>query len=1359
MERWRINRAGVVNFWYYDDEEFEFEDGRLLLRGANGSGKSVTMQSLVPLLFDGNKSPERLDPFGSRARKMESYLLSDGLDVEERTGYLFVEFAKQKSDRYMTIGMGMRARRNMQMQTWYFVIKDNSRIGKNHDISLYKEIGEKIPLTQKEFENRIGKDNVYDRQGDYKREVNNNLFGFDDLSNFDELIELLIQIRSPKLSKEFKPTTMYEIMQNSLVTLSDDDLRPMSEAIESMDEIKIKIEALERSKDALKRIDFAYSRYNQAMLVLKADKYSNYLRLSKTLSGKLKDLDKIFDKNLKDLALIEENIVTRKEEERQLGMKMQSLMENDLSKLAAEKVDTKARADRLSEEIEKKREQLEDFKIREIDARNRLKKTSEEKEKTVDKIGNLLDEMMDFANSANFDEHAFMKGEYLNEEGEYSFSYHTGELNKYRRNLKESAKLLEEQERISEKNDNIMKDLDEIVKSKNKKENQVGDHERQLEEIREEYVERVFSWNKNNLVLGIDTDSLRLVSDRVYQYGDRYRFDQILDPVRFEYEKFRNEINSSISELDGKMALKKDEMLEKQKELNEIIKKQDPEPERNLSVVRNRERLVELGIAHIPLYRAFDFIKDVSDEIKGYLEGALSDMGILDALIVNPADREIVMEMDRDMADKYIFARPELLSHNLSFYLKPENDAGKIPTSLIDDVLKSIFLNESNNIHISEQGEYGFGILKGKASNDYELRYIGYQSRKRYKEILIKRMSDEINIVKTALDLLNEESTRCKDQLNKGRAEWEKFPVDDDLKFAYESLKDQKSDLDRIKREEVSIRDEAEKLFKELKEIQTRVHEKTKDIYIVKTRSAFDEAIEDMEDYSRLYSEFMSEDSRKRYILESLLHHEEQLKNCLKDIDDIIYELNQRELELKGCQGRLYNIEEELKLSNYDEIVSEMESCKARLDKIPDEFQEMFSKKSNIEASNKMIVDDREKKGNEINENEKLLNLYEKALAYELSLGYIRDFEEEGSLEKAARGAIQLYGNLLEEGRTIFDYRELLIEKQLKEMGELAEYNLKRIDLFKDKIPAGMEDEKSNIERMDIMARMSGKKVKFYEMMSLIEESIKNEGSVLSEKDRYLFEDILINSVSRQITAKIYQSEKWVKVIDQLMNDMNTSSGLSFNLKWNTKRAESEDQMSTRELVGLLKGSDELLSVEQRESLIKHFRSKIQESKNRADDASEHKSFLSVMKEILDYRKWFEFQLYYTKKGEKKKELTNNAFYTFSGGEKAMAMYVPLFSAVYAKYQGGSSDCPKVVSLDEAFAGVDEKNIEDMFKLLVELDLSFIANSQVLFGDYETVPALGIYELIRPENATFVTLIRYLWNGRVRQLVPEEMDE
>ena len=64
-----MNKMGLVDFWCYENEVFEFENGHMLLRGSNGSGKSVTMQSFIPLLLDGNKSSERLDPFGTRSKE------------------------------------------------------------------------------------------------------------------------------------------------------------------------------------------------------------------------------------------------------------------------------------------------------------------------------------------------------------------------------------------------------------------------------------------------------------------------------------------------------------------------------------------------------------------------------------------------------------------------------------------------------------------------------------------------------------------------------------------------------------------------------------------------------------------------------------------------------------------------------------------------------------------------------------------------------------------------------------------------------------------------------------------------------------------------------------------------------------------------------------------------------------------------------------------------------------------------------------------------------------------------------------------------------------------------------------------
>lgn len=144
---------------------------------------------------------------------------------------------------------------------------------------------------------------------------------------------------------------------------------------------------------------------------------------------------------------------------------------------------------------------------------------------------------------------------------------------------------------------------------------------------------------------------------------------------------------------------------------------------------------------------------------------------------------------------------------------------------------------------------------------------------------------------------------------------------------------------------------------------------------------------------------------------------------------------------------------------------------------------------------------------------------------------------------------------------------------------------------------------------------------------------------------------------------------------------------------------------------------------------------------------------MDLVRDALDYRKWFAFQMFYYRNNEGKKELTNSAFNKFSGGEKAMAMYVPLFAAVNAQYKKAENrDHPRMIALDEAFAGVDDKNISSMFRLVEDMDFDYIMNSQALWGCFETVPALHISELLRPLNSQVVTVIHYTWNGQERVL-------
>ena len=96
-DRFKPSRAGVINIWDYVDEEWAFADGRLALRGHNGSGKTKALEVLFPFVLDGMADSRRLDPFSGENRTMKSNLLFRGQESEY--GYVWMEFARARAAR------------------------------------------------------------------------------------------------------------------------------------------------------------------------------------------------------------------------------------------------------------------------------------------------------------------------------------------------------------------------------------------------------------------------------------------------------------------------------------------------------------------------------------------------------------------------------------------------------------------------------------------------------------------------------------------------------------------------------------------------------------------------------------------------------------------------------------------------------------------------------------------------------------------------------------------------------------------------------------------------------------------------------------------------------------------------------------------------------------------------------------------------------------------------------------------------------------------------------------------------------------------------------------------------------------
>lgn len=1352
--RWTIERAGLINFWYYDEEEFTFSDGKLLLRGSNGSGKSVTMQSFIPLLLDGNKSPQRLDPFGSNARKLENYLLGEDGDKDENTAYLYMEFVKPETKNCITIGLGLKAQRGKSLQSWGFAITDGRRIGQ--DFYLYKNMGEKIPLSKKELENRIGDGGrVLEGQGDYMKLVNDLLFGFDEIDEYDELVRLLVQLRSPKLSKEFKPTAVYEIMENSLQQLSEDDLRPMSEAIENMDNIKSRLEELKESKKAADRIRDAYDKYNRFIL---SDKARAYVNVQNEYEKLIKDKAEI--ENKRDAAKREfetsgQNVDELKIKQKTTQEKKKQLDAHDSIRIKERMNEIEKENSGINLEIREKEAQLDLKKSRERQLYSQVRDVTNTKEQSIKNISNKLDEMDGTSEDFAFDEHTFMRSEIERDmESPYDFGYVETRLREHAQNIETAREALKEYASKNREYDGILGELEKSRQEVEIKSKRVDEAGLLLSEVKEELIEKVYSWNNSNTALKLSKECLISLSRNINSFGEGSSFDDIISIVRGEYNHYEGEGNKKLSHLRFIEENFKKEQKSIEDEINEWKNKKDPEPERNERVIMNRKKLEAEGIPYIPLYKAVDFIRELSDETRGRLEEALVDMGLIDALIIPPSYKNKVLEMDINMADKYIFPSPKYLMHDLSELLKPENIEVKGITSAdIDNVLKSILLDEGTT-YLNEDGEYGIGIIRGKTSRNYSAKFIGASARKSFREQMILELTEKYSLRQQEIDGIKGEAEKIIKELRILGEEFGTFPKSTDITTAVHELKDAEFNLRKAKEELVIWEGREKTAYEGLKEIQQKVYELTHKINLKADIEIYSEAYEASKEYREMLFQLKEFHTKLIQSIENLGRLNEEREGLETDIENLISDISIKERKQKELKALYEGLSGQLKLSNYEEVEKEIEECLRILDEIPPLLESEIDKRAKMENEYKRSIDEISGKNREIGQKSELLEVYRASFVEEYNLKCVEEpVENEDNYKSAQRIIREIKFN---DKYQRDDYINQLYAKFQENSQYLREYIVKIDNIFEKQYEEENQeiaDALSKSKRLYITGKVRGKDVDFYSLIDFIKEGMEENERLLRESDRQLFEDILVKNISKKIRAKIYHSEKWVKQMNELMESMNTSSGLSFSLRWSSKKAETEEQMDTKELVELLKQEGSLMKESDLNKLSEHFRSKISEARRVQEDTGKTQTFHSIMREILDYRKWFEFKLYYTKTGQAKKELTNNAFFQFSGGEKAMAMYVPLFSAVYARYEGARRDCPRLISLDEAFAGVDEKNIRDMFRLLRELDLDFIINSQILWGDYDTVPSLSISELVRPDNVDFVTVIRYHWNGKVKELL------
>lgn len=1332
VNRWVANKFGLLNFWYYDQEEFDLADGKLLFRGSNGSGKSVTMQSFVPLLLDGNKSPERLDPFGSRARKIENYLLDE--EHNERTAYLYIEFKRQNQEHYLTIGMGLKAVRNAPLDSWYFIVTDGRRIGK--DLMLYRQAGEKISLSKKQLENEMKKGGFFTTsQGEYMRMVNEQLFGFESVEHYEELLNLLINVRSPKLSKDFKPTEIYKILSQSLKVLSEDDLRPMSEAMENMDSYQNNLESYQRTQNACKNIKYHYDAYNKYQLLQKARNVASQHEQLKMARKKQKalqlDIKQLQENQEKKKAEREEKVTLQHQAE----LQYEQLSNRQEVSIKKELMELEASIASGIKFLETKDQQLESKKEQQIEKELQKKRQKEAYEVEEGKLEERLEALEEDAEACFFEEGTFLTKEVIIDPLAYPFDYIEGTVEQYLKRIQNVQKEVINYEEAKEKEAIALQEKEMKALAYEKMKDEAQEANRLLLQAKEDYKVNFVDWQKEARCMMVkDEARIELFKqvDGLEKDSEVLQISQYLQPF---YDQVYLNYQIQLERKEAKEKQYKEQISSLEKEIEDLKQVKEIEPNRSQAVIQNRKRLEKAGIAYQPFYKVIDFKSEVSKTIRKQIESALVSMGLIDALVVSPQYLQSALTFNEGDADRYIMTTSHQEGTSLSQYLEVDQaQLEGIEAETVEQILKAICLTENEGAYINEKGEYGLGILRGKADETYEVQYIGASARAFHRQRLISEKETAIADMSQLVQALVLEKENTMQQLKGLEQEYAQLPKVEDLREMLILRQDKEREADRLQ----AIYLQQDQLYFECnqrcQQLKVALYDKMQGIQIPATKSHFEEAIEAARNYKSGLVELRAMQSKLQSYKDLLSSIEEALEELEIDIDHLMSERSHRWQEVKQQKEKKVSLEAVLKATNIEEIEEQISWCLQIKANTPMELEQIDTQLGKMVTSIEVKQDELSKMEGSCQEIEQSLQHYQAIFQEEYLLGYVMPVEEQENL--------QIYQKVLEQIKieTIKDaasYMVAVMEAINRNSSDLREYGIK---INKEK------------DRIHIKARMDGKDIGFYEFSEIINHYIEDTKLLISEEERRVFEEVLLNTISSKITSKIYLSKQWIDKINRLMESMKTSSSLKLSLKWVPRKAEQEGQLDIGELLKLLELGDRC-SAEDMKKITDHFGAKVKEGIRNYEETGENRNYHTIIQEVLDYRKWYEFKLFFEKKNERKKELTNNDFFRFSGGEKAMSMYIPLFSAVYARYENAKKDCPRMIAMDEAFAGVDEANIRDMFRLLDELDLDFVINSQVLWGDYDTVKQLAISEIIREENDTTVVVLRYHWNGVQKALL------
>jgi hypothetical protein len=253
-----------------------------------------------------------------------------------------------------------------------------------------------------------------------------------------------------------------------------------------------------------------------------------------------------------------------------------------------------------------------------------------------------------------------------------------------------------------------------------------------------------------------------------------------------------------------------------------------------------------------------------------------------------------------------------------------------------------------------------------------------------------------------------------------------------------------------------------------------------------------------------------------------------------------------------------------------------------------------------------------------------------------------------------------------------------------------------------------------------------------------IAERAADQGVLLEDRERKVLEDELLAALAQQIHGRVIAARDLTRDMNEDTRSKPMSSGIAVGIRW----------VQSDKVTDLQRAASRLL---ERDSpgpgRLAELRGSLREMIREYRAGHPRATYREALASVLDYRSWHVFELLLIQPREPEVRLTRAKHSVMSGGEKSAAIHLPLFAAANALYSSAKDHCPRMIALDEAFVGIDERYKPDLFGLAVKFDLDLFMTGHDLWVTTATVPMIAHYDMYHDKATRTVSSLLLLWDG------------